>query len=341
MDLSTRYLGLALRHPIVASASPLTASLDGMRRLEDAGAAAVVMASLYEEQIRADDTTYALRTEAGSYSQAEAGSYFPEIPDYRWGVSGHLETLRRASEALDIPVIASLNGTTHEGWIEYATLLEQAGAAALELNLFIVPAELGMSGREVEASHIDIVREVTSKVRIPVSIKLSPFFSSIGHLAAELERVGASGFVLFNRFLQPDIDLETLSLKLDLQLSTPADIHLTIMWIALLSSQLRASLAAGRGVESHEQVVKCLLVGADAVMTTSALLRHGPGHLGTLTTGLQRWLEEHQYASVASMKGSKDTSRPDTVAARLRTQYVKALTEYVSDPTWRPKDLRP
>jgi dihydroorotate dehydrogenase (fumarate) len=341
MDLATRYLGLTLRHPIVASASPLTASLDGMRRLEDAGAAAVVMASLYEEQIRADDTTYALRTEAGSYSQAEAGSYFPEMPDYRWGVSGHLETLRRASEALDIPVIASLNGTTHEGWIEYATLLEQAGAAALELNLFIVPAQLGMSGREVEARHIDIVREVTSKVRIPVSIKLSPFFSSIGHLAAELERVGAKGFVLFNRFLQPDIDLDTLRLKLDLQLSTPADIHLTIMWIALLSQQLQASLAAGRGVDSHEQVVKCLLVGADAVMTTSALLRHGPGHLGTMISGLVRWLEEHQYASVASVKAFKDASFPANVAARLRTQYVKALTEYVSDPTWRPKDLGP
>jgi dihydroorotate dehydrogenase (fumarate) len=340
MDLSTRYLGLTLRHPIVASASPLTASFDGMRRLEDAGAAAVVMASLYEEQIRAADTAYALRTEEGSYSQAEAGSYFPELPDYRWGVSGHLETLRRASEALEIPVIASLNGTTHEGWIEYATLLEQAGASALELNLFIVPAELGTSGREVEARHVDIVREVTSKVRIPVSIKLSPFFSAIGHLAAELEVAGASGFVLFNRFLQPDIDLETLRLKLDLQLSTPADIHLTIMWIALLSRQLRASLAAGRGVESHEEVVKCLLVGADAVMTTSALLRHGPQHLGTLIAGLKRWLEAHQIASVASMKDREHAPNPDDVTAQLRAQYVKALTEYVPAKPGR-KDLAP
>jgi len=331
MDLSTRYLGLALRHPIIASASPLTATLDGMRRLEDAGAAAVVMASLYEEQIRAGDTTYALRTEEGAYCQAEAGSYFPDLPDYQWGVSGHLETLRRASDALDIPVIASLNGTTHEGWIEYATLLEQAGASALELNLFVVPAELGMSGRDVEARYVDLVRAVKAKVRIPVSIKLTPFFSAIGHLAAELERAGASGFVLFNRFLQPDIDLETLTVNLDLQLSTPADIHLTLMWIALLSRQLRASLAAGRGVDNHEQVVKCLLVGADAVMTTSALLRHGPAHLGVLISGLERWLDEHRYASVTAIKGLKHAAGPNDAAARLRAQYVKALTDYGSN----------
>jgi len=332
MDLSTRYLGLDLRHPIVASASPLTATLDGMRRLEDAGAAAVVMASMYEEQIRADDTAYALCTEEGAYSQAEASSYFPELPDYRWGVSGHLETLRRASESLDIPVIASLNGTTRDGWLEYATLLEQAGASALEINLFIVPAKLEMSGRDVEARYIDLVRAVKARVKIPLSVKLTPFFSAIGHLAAELERAGANGFVLFNRFLQPDVDLETLTVKLDLQLSTPAEIHLTLMWIALLSGQLRVSLAAGRGLDSRDEVVKCLLLGADAVMTASALLRHGPEHLGVLVSGLERWLDEHGYASVKAIKGLRSAESPDSAAARLRAQYVRALTTYDSNP---------
>src|SRR5271165_598863 len=226
MDLTCDYLTFRLKHPIVASASPLTSTFDGMRRLEDGGAAAVVMASLYEEQIRAEDTAYALFTEHGSYSQAEAGSYFPELHDYNRGVSGHLETLRRASDALDVPVIASLNGTSKEGWPEYAQLLEQAGAAALELNLFLVPVDLGVSGRDVEARYLEVVRSVKDSVRIPISLKLSPFFSALGHVAADLQRAGADGLVLFNRFFQRDIDLETLTLKLDVRLSTPAEIYL-------------------------------------------------------------------------------------------------------------------
>jgi dihydroorotate dehydrogenase (fumarate) len=328
MDLTTTYLGLELSHPIVASASPLTSSLDGMRRLEDAGAAAVVMASLYEEQIRAEDTAYALFTEHGSFSQAEAGSYFPELPDYNRGVSGHLETLRRASEALSIPIIASLNGTTREGWHEYATLLEQAGADGLELNLFLVPVDLGTRGQDVEASYLDVVRQVKASVRIPVSLKLSPFFSALGHMAAELEAVGADGLVLFNRFFQRDIDLESLTLKLDVQLSTPAEIHLPLVWIALLSRKLKMSLAASRGVDSHEEVVKYLLAGADAVMTTSALLRYGPDHLRTLITGLERWLEENGFPSVAAMRGLTDATHGENAAELLRADYVKSLTSY-------------
>ena len=206
MNLTSRYLGLQLAHPIVAAASPLTATLDGMRRLEDAGAAAVVMASLYEEQIRAEDTAYAMYTEHGSDSQAEASTYFPELPDYDGGVSGHLETLRHAAEALDIPVIASLNGTTSEGWIEHAGRLEQAGAAAIELNIYSIPVDLAVSGAEVERQYVDIVREVRATVRIPVAVKLPPYFSSLAHMAAELVRAGADGLVLFNRFYAPDID---------------------------------------------------------------------------------------------------------------------------------------
>ena len=328
MDLTTSYLGLQLSHPIVASASPLTSSFDGMRRLEDACAAAVVMASLYEEQIRAEDTAYALLTEHGSFSQAEAGSYFPELPDYNQGVSGHLETLRRASEALTIPVIASLNGTTREGWHEYATLLEQAGADALELNLFVVPVDLETRGQDVEAKYLEIVGRVKASVHIPVSLKLSPFFSAMGHMAAELEKAGADGLVLFNRFFQRDIDLESLTLKLDVHLSTPAEIHLPLVWIALLSRKFKMSLAASRGVDTHQEVVKYLLAGADAVMTTSALLRHGPAHLRTMVAGLERWLGENGFPSVAAVRGLRDATHGESAAELLRADYVKSLTTY-------------
>lgn len=329
MDLTSDYLTFKLKHPVVASASPLTSSLDGMRRLEDGGAAAVVMASLYEEQIRAEDAAYTLLTEHGSFSQAEAGSYFPELHDYNRGVSGHLETLQRAADALSIPVIASLNGTSREGWPEYAKLLEQAGAAALELNLFLVPSDIGMSGQDVEASYLEVVRSVKEAVRIPVSLKLSPFFSAMGNMATELQKAGADGLVLFNRFFQRDIDLATLNLKLDVHLSTPAEIHLPLVWIALLSRRLRLSLAASRGVESHEEVVKYLLAGADVVMTTSALLRHGPGHLGTLVSGLQRWLEENGFPSVDAMRGLRDGTHQQRPTELLRADYVKSLTSYV------------
>jgi dihydroorotate dehydrogenase (fumarate) len=329
MSLVTRYLGLQLAHPIVASASPLTATLDGMRRLEDAGAAAVVMASLYEEQIRAEDTAYALYTEHGSNSQAEAGSYFPELPDYDGGVSGHLETLRRAREALDIPVIASLNGTTAEGWTGHARALEQAGAAAIELNVYSVPIDPAVSGAEIEARTLEIVRQVVATVRIPVTVKLSPYFSSMPHIAAELVRAGAKGLVLFNRYYAPDIDLTTLKVTRSLPLSTPAELPLSLVWIALLSRRVACSLAASRGVESEVEVVKYLLVGADVVMTTSALLRHGPGHVATLRDGLARWLQENGFGSVDAIRGLKDATHVEHVDALLRAQYVAALTEYL------------
>jgi len=327
-DLTTRYLGLSLAHPVIASASPLTSTFDGMRRLEDAGAAAVVMVSLHEEQIRGEDTAYTLLTEHGSYSQAEAGTYFPELPDYNEGVAGHLESLRRASEALDIPVIASLNGTSSEGWTEYAHVLEQAGAAALELNVFHVPAEQQSSG-EVEATYLEILRRVKASVHIPVSVKLSPFFSSLGHMAKELERAGADGLVLFNRVVQRDIDLETLELKVDFQLSTPSEIHLPLAWTALLSPHVGLSLAASGGVETFEQVVKYLLVGADAVMTTSALLRHSPERLGTLVVALEGWLEANRFPSVAAIRGLKAVKSAEDAAQRLRSDYVKSLTGYL------------
>jgi dihydroorotate dehydrogenase (fumarate) len=329
MSLATKYLGLQLAHPIVASASPLSGTLDGMRQLEDAGAAAVVMSSLYEEQIRAEDTAYALYTEQGSDSQAEAGSYFPEIPDYDSGVSGYLDTLRRASEALGIPVIASLNGTTAEGWVDYARALEQAGASAIELNAYSIPVDPAVSGAEIERRTVEIVRQVAATVTIPVSIKLAPYFSSIPHLAAELVRAGAGGLVLFNRFYAPDIDLATLRVTRSLPLSTAAELPLSLVSIALLSRRVGCSLAASRGVETHAEVVKYLLVGADVVMTTSALLRNGVEHLRTMREGLESWLDENGFTSVEAIRGLKDATHVDQLDALLRAQYLAALTEYL------------
>ena len=329
MSLSTRYLGLQLAHPIVASASPLTTTVDGMRRLEDAGAAAVVMASLYEEQTRAEDTAYALFTEHGSNSQSEAGSYFPELPDYDCGVSGHLETLRHASEALGIPVIASLNGTTAEGWTGHARALEEAGAAAIELNVYSVPIDPTVSGAEVERLTLEIVRQVSATVKIPVAIKLMPYFSSMPHMAAELVRAGAKGLVLFNRFYAPDIDLTTLRVTRSLPLSTAAELPLSLVWIAILSRRVACSLAASRGVETQAEVVKYLLAGADVVTTASALLRNGPQHIAVMREGLEHWLDANGFSSVDAIRGLKDATHVEHVDALLRAQYVEALTEYV------------
>ena len=329
MSLATRYLGLQLAHPIVAAASPLTSTLDGMRRLEDAGAAAVVMSSLYEEQIRAEDTAYALLTEHGSNTQAEAGSYFPELPDYDSGVSGHLETLRRASESLDIPVIASLNGTTAEGWVGHARALEEAGAAAIELNVYSVPIDLSVSGAEIERRTLDVVRQVAATVRIPVAIKIMPYFSSMPHMASELVGAGAKGLVLFNRFYAPDIDLTTLEVTRSLPLSTAAELPLALVSIALLSRRVGCSLAASRGVETEVEVIKYLLAGADVVTTASALLRNGPEHLATMREGLERWLGANGFHSVDAIRGLKDATHVEHVDALIRAQYVAALTEYL------------
>ncbi len=329
MSLATRYLGLQLAHPIVAAASPLTATVDGMRRLEDAGAAAVVMASLYEEQIRAEDTAYARYTEHGSNSQPETTSYFPELPDYDSGVSGHLETLRCAAASLDIPVIASLNGTTAEGWIGHARALEQAGAAAIELNVYSVPIDPAVSGADVERQTLEVVREVASIVRVPVSVKLMPYFSSMPHMAAELVRAGAGGLVLFNRFYAPDIDLTTLEVTRSLPLSSAAELPLSLVWIALLSRRVPCSLAASRGVETEVEVIKYLLAGADVVTTASALLRYGPEYIGTLRDGVSRWLDANRFDSVEAIRGLKDATHAEHVDALFRAQYVAALTEYV------------
>ena len=339
-NLTTRYLGLELAHPIIAAASPLTATFDGMRRLEDARAAAVVMASLYEERIRGEDTNYAMLTENTAHCHPEAATYFPELPDYRNGVSGHLDTLERAAKALDIPVIASLNGISNDGWIDYAVQLEQAGAAALELNLYLLPTGLAMSGRDIERRYLDIVRHVKAKVRIPVSVKLPPFFSAAGNFVDQLSSIGADGVVLFNRFFRPDLDLEMLSFKREAALSTPADISLPLTWIALLSRRLHLSLAAGTGVDSHVEVVKFLLAGADVVATASALLRHGPEHMTVLVDGLERWLSQNAFASVTEIRGRLDGTHVDQADIFLRTQYLHTLSDFaLRHPTHQAREL--
>ena len=327
-DLGTHFLGLELAHPVIASASPLTASFDGMRHLEDAGAAAVVMASLYEEEIRAADTRYAMFTEYTADFNSEAATYFPELPDYRHGVAGHLDTLRRAAEALDVPVIASLNGASDDGWLDYAVQLEQAGAAAIELNIYVLPTDAAVNGRDIEQRYLDIVRHVKAKVSIPVVVKLPPFLTAVGNFVAQLESIGTDGAVLFNRFFRPDFDIQRLEVKGELALSTPADISLPLTWTALLSRRVRLSLAAGTGVDSHIEVVKFLLAGADVVTTASALLRYGPEHMTALTTGLDQWLSENAFGSVDEIRGRLDATHVERADVFLRSQYMHALSDY-------------
>lgn len=328
MDLSTRYLGLTLKHPVIASASPLSRTADGVRRLEDAGAAAVVMASIYEEEIAAEDAAYSTLIERGSYAQPEAGGYFPQLHGYAGSLGAHLETVRRAADAVDIPVIASLNGSTREGWVEFARELEEAGASGIELNVYRVPADTDEDGETVERGYIEIVRAVRQATRVPISIKLSPYFSSPGHMARRLVDAGANGLVLFNRFYEPDIDLATLTLRTDLNLSNPYEIRLPLMWIALLRGKIEASLAATSGVEGPDEAVKYLLAGADAVMTASALLRHGPAHIGVIVRGMETWLAGRGFTSVDHARGSFSVHRMPNPESMVRAQYIKMLTGY-------------
>lgn len=328
VDLRTKYMGLELLHPVVASASPMSKELDGIRRLEDGGAAAIVMFSLFEEQIRYDMESAAHLMEAGTESFAESLSYFPQVDSFRIGPDRYLELVRKAREATSVPVIASLNGMTNEGWVDYARKLHQAGAAAIELNVYYIPADLDVTGREVEQRYIDVLRAVKAAVPIPVAIKVSPFFSAFGHMARQLDEAGADALVVFNRFYQPDLDLEALTVVPSLRLSSPDEIRLPLLWLAVLHGRLKANLAATTGVESPVEVIKYLAAGADVVMTTSALMRHGPKHLGTLVAGLRGWLAAHDYASVAQLRGSMSQRKVPDPTAFERANYIKILESY-------------
>jgi dihydroorotate dehydrogenase (fumarate) len=342
MDLKTTYLGLELKHPIVASASPLSRTLEGIRRLEDAGASAIVLFSLFEEQIRYEQDSLDYLTEAGTETFAESLTYFPAVKDYRVGPDEYLELIRAATKAVDVPIIASLNGVTNTGWTEYAREMVEAGAKAIELNIYHIPANITETGREVEQRYIDVVKAVRASVKAPVSVKLSPFFSSMGEMARRLVEAGADGLVLFNRFYQPDFDLDELEVIPDMELSTASEIRLPLLWIAVLHGRIEASLAATRGVQSGIEVVKYLMAGADAVMTTSALLRNGVGHLTTLIDGMRIWMEKRGYTSVAQMKGSMSQQKVADPAAFERANYIKVLqsyrSPYIAAPT-RPIDV--
>jgi dihydroorotate dehydrogenase (fumarate) len=327
MDLSTSYLGLALRNPLVASASPLSNSVDGVRRLADAGVGAVVLYSLFEEQLRREAEQNARLAEAGTDSFAESLSYFPAGADSDPGPHRYLTLLERAAAAVDVPVIGSLNGVTPGGWTSYARAIQDAGAAAIELNIYYIPGDPRMAGREVEQRHIDILGRVKDAVTVPVAVKLGPHFSSTGEIALRLDQAGADGLVLFNRFLQPDIDSQTLTVKPAVDLSSPAEARLPRTWISLLRNHLRASLAATTGVEEPADVVKYLLAGADVVMTASALIRHGPRHAAVLLDGLAEWMARKGYASVGGLRGLLAVPVGTDQAAYERAGYVRALRD--------------
>jgi dihydroorotate dehydrogenase (fumarate) len=330
MTLATQYLGLSLKNPIIASASPLNGNLDNLRQLEDAGAAAVVLPSLFQEQIEAEAESRASRMESYDNNSPEAQSYFPAAANGPYGVypEKYLELVRRAKEALSIPVIASLNGATDAGWIEYARLYEQAGAVAIELNMYHVPTNLLVSAHDVEARYRDIVKAVCTSVNVPVSVKLTPYLSAIGHTAQTLVSQGAAGLVLFNRSMQPDIDLLHMKLTDTVMLSDPAELRLPLLWIAILSGRVKASLAASTGVSRVDDVVKCLLAGADVVMTTSAILRDGLGFMATLTSGLHQWMQEREIASLPDMRGMMCWERSRDRSVYTRANYIRIIEHY-------------
>ena len=328
MDLSTTYLGLKLKNPIVPSAGPLSHTLESMKRLEENGAAAVVMYSLFEEQLTHEAAELDHYLSAGTESFAEALTYFPEAKEYNLGPEEYVELLHKAKQALKIPVICSLNGTTTGGWVKFAKNLEQAGADALELNVYYIPTEPAMAGADVENRYLDVLHAVKANVKIPVAVKLSPFFSSMANMATRLDAAGADGLVLFNRFYQPDIDLESLEVYPNVILSTPQAMRLPLRWIAILHGRLRASLAATSGIHSAQDVLKMLMAGADVTMMCSALLRHGPQLIKEVLLDVDRWMQDHEYVSVEQLKGSMSQKSIADPAAFERANYMKALNSY-------------
>jgi dihydroorotate dehydrogenase (fumarate) len=332
MSMATKYLGLQLSNPLVASASPLNNKLDNIRRLEDAGAGAIVLPSLFQEQIEAEADARMSLVEAYADSSPEAGTYFHASVGGPYGLrpDRYLDLVRRAKEAVAIPVIASLNGSSRSGWIDHARLLEEAGAAAIELNLYHIPADLFESGRDVEARYIDIVRAVCQSIALPVAVKLTPYVSSPGYLAMTLVEAGAAGLVLFNRVLEPDIDLSRMRLVDTLTLSDAADMRQPMLWISILSGRTKASLAGSGGVSTVDDVVKYLLAGADVVMTTSALLRYDIEHMTTLVDGLRRWLDEREVASLDGLRGIMSWRQSVAREVYTRANYLRILEGYAA-----------
>jgi dihydroorotate dehydrogenase (fumarate) len=328
MDLTTNYLGLKLRTPLVMSASPLSENLDNLKRMEDAGASAIVMHSLFEEQLRQDRLELHRNMERGTESFAEALNYFPEAGDYRLGPEEYLQHLWKAKQAVKIPLIASLNCSSVGAWTEYASQIHCAGADALELNIYSIPTDPNVPGEMVEENYLNILRAVRSEVKLPLALKLSPFFSNFANMARRFDEAGANGLVMFNRFYQPDIDLEDLEVKPNILLSTPMAMRLPLRWTAILYGKVKASLAATSGIHRAGDVLKMLMAGADVTMLCSTVLRHGFPQIAAIESDLARWLEEHDYESVQQIKGSLSQKNCAEPGAFERAQYMKALCTY-------------
>ena len=328
MDITTRYLGFKLRSPLVPAASPLCDDLDNLKRLEDAGAGAVVLPSLFEEQLRADRAEMAERLEQGTESFAEALTYFPEPSEFKVGPETYLEHIRAAKSALKIPVIASLNGSTPGGWTDYARQIGQAGADAIELNIYAIPTDPSLPAARIEHTYEQIVRSVKAQVSIPVAVKLGPYFTNFAHMAARLDEAGADGLVLFNRFYQPDIDLENLEVVPNILLSTPMAMRLPLRWIAILFGRIRADLAATSGIHRATDALKMLMAGAAVATMASALLRHGIHHLAAVEEEMLQWMEEHEYESIDQLRGSMSQRNCPDPSSFERAQYMKAISSF-------------
>ena len=324
-DLTTTYMGLTLKNPIVPSASPLSRRLSGIRAMEDAGAAAVTMYSLFEEQIDIEALALHNFVEQTTFMSSEATTYFPKAGDYYSGPDGYLELIRAAKAAVNIPIIGSLNGVTPGGWTRYAKLIEQAGADALELNIYLIPTRAETTPESVEQVYLDVLREVKAQVSIPVAMKLSPFFSAIPHMAKRLDDAGADALVLFNRFYQPDFDLDELRVVPDLVLSRSAEMLLPLRWIAILFGHVKASMALTTGVHTAEDVVKAVMAGADVANVVSVLLEQGLGSIGKMLDGVTQWMTENEYESLAQMKGALSQRNVADPAAFERANYMKVL----------------
>ena len=335
IDLTTGYLGLKLRTPLAASSSPYCKDIANVLRLEDAGASAIVLHSLFEEQIQVESGDLDRYLTETAESHGEAMSYFPEMMSYNLGPEPYLNHLRKAKESVDVPVIGSLNGTTPGGWLKYAKLIEQAGANALELNLYDLPSDPKLSAADVEHQQLDVIRQVQESIKIPVGVKLSPFYSSLPAFVSKVEHAGVAGVVLFNRLYQPDIDVETLTLKRTLHLSDRHELQLRLRWLAILSPQTRMSLACSGGVHDPLDVVKALMAGAHVTQVVSAVLENGPQMLSLLIAGLTRFFEEHEYHSVTQLRGNMNLARCPDPSGYERVNYVKLLASWHGMPASR------
>jgi dihydroorotate dehydrogenase (fumarate) len=329
VDLTTTYLGLKLKNPLMISACPLTAEIDQLRRLEQAGASAAVLPSLFEEQIEHDSEEMRKVHEFGTESFAEALTYFPEQDDYRTEPEEYLETIASAKKAVKIPIIASLNGASKGGWVRYAKMMQDAGADALELNVYFVPTDLDMAGQDVESRYLDLVAAVKESISVPLAVKIGPYFSAMANMGVRLSDAGADGLVLFNRFFQPDIDLESMEAQPKLHLSTASELLVPLRWIAILHGRVGASLAATGGIHDAAGLLKALLAGADVGMVASVLYQKGVGQVSSILAGMQQWMEEKEYDSVEQLKGSMSRENCANPSAFQRGNYMKTLTSYV------------